>query len=189
MGLFISCIYIFNVTVYFYRQPFRMYLPLFKIWRPAGVGGRLRRRAGCRPLHLLQDPVQAQPRPRVIKQSRHRTRWRVFHINGFNRWRVYQMSTQWYWVDIWFHIKGTKSVHSFNGDYLSFPEGTGSRGYLSHEIPSRWLVYSKSRKQLLHRKNLLYDTSCTCLYMKFFLCLAKPLLGRTTIAPTADSTS
>ena len=34
-----------------------------------------------------------------------------------------------------FHIKGTKSVHSFNGDYLSIPEGTGSCGYLFHEIP------------------------------------------------------
>ena len=34
----------------------------------------------------------------------------------------------------WFHIKGTWSVHSFNGDYLSIPEGTGSCGYLFHEI-------------------------------------------------------
>ena len=37
----------------------------------------------------------------------------------------------------WFHIKGTWSVHSFNGDYLTIPEGTGSWGYLFHEIPSR----------------------------------------------------
>ena len=29
----------------------------------------------------------------------------------------------------------TWSVHSFNGDYLSFPESTGSCGYLVHEIP------------------------------------------------------
>ena len=35
----------------------------------------------------------------------------------------------------WFHIKGTTSVNSFNGDYLSIPEGTGSCGYLFHEIP------------------------------------------------------
>ena len=34
-----------------------------------------------------------------------------------------------------FHIKGTWSVHSFNGDYLSIPGGTGSCGYLFHEIP------------------------------------------------------
>ena len=34
----------------------------------------------------------------------------------------------------WFHIKGTLSVHSFNGDYLSVH--TGSWGYLLHEIPS-----------------------------------------------------
>ena len=33
-------------------------------------------------------------------------------------------------------LKGTWSVHSFNGDYLSIPEGTGSScGYLFHEIP------------------------------------------------------
>ena len=35
----------------------------------------------------------------------------------------------------WFHIKGTWSVHSFKGDYLSIPEGTDSCGYLFHEIP------------------------------------------------------
>ena len=35
----------------------------------------------------------------------------------------------------WFHKKGTFSVHSFNGDYLSIPEGTGSCVYLFHEIP------------------------------------------------------
>ena len=35
-----------------------------------------------------------------------------------------------------FHIKGTWSVHSLNGDYLSIPKGTGSCGYLFHEIPS-----------------------------------------------------
>ena len=34
-----------------------------------------------------------------------------------------------------FHIKGTWSVHSFNGDYLFIPEGSGSCGYLFHEIP------------------------------------------------------
>ena len=35
-----------------------------------------------------------------------------------------------------FHKKGIWSVHSFNGDYLSIPEDTGSCGYLFHEIPS-----------------------------------------------------
>ena len=32
-------------------------------------------------------------------------------------------------------MKGTWSVHSFNGDYLSIPVDTGSCGYLFHEIP------------------------------------------------------
>jgi len=36
----------------------------------------------------------------------------------------------------WFHIKGTWSVHSYNGDYLSIPKCTGSCGYLFHEKPS-----------------------------------------------------
>ena len=27
-------------------------------------------------------------------------------------------------------------------------------------IRDRWIVYTKSRKQLLHRKYLLYDTGC-----------------------------
>ena len=35
----------------------------------------------------------------------------------------------------WFHKKGTWSVNSVNGDYLSIPEGTGSFEYLFHEIP------------------------------------------------------
>ena len=38
----------------------------------------------------------------------------------------------------WFHIKGTWSVHSFNGDYLSIPKCTGSCEYLFREIPSMW---------------------------------------------------
>ena len=32
-------------------------------------------------------------------------------------------------------ISYKRSVHSFNGDYLSIAEGTGSCGYLFHEIP------------------------------------------------------
>ena len=35
----------------------------------------------------------------------------------------------------WFHIKGTWSVHLFKGGNLSISEGTGSCGYLFHEIP------------------------------------------------------
>ena len=31
--------------------------------------------------------------------------------------------------------KGTRSVHLFNRDYLSIPEGTGSCRYLFYEIP------------------------------------------------------
>ena len=31
-----------------------------------------------------------------------------------------------------------RSVHLFNGDYLSMPEGTGSCGYLFHEILGSW---------------------------------------------------
>ena len=33
------------------------------------------------------------------------------------------------------HIKGTWSVHLFNGDYLSIPETTGSCWSHFHEIP------------------------------------------------------
>ena len=43
----------------------------------------------------------------------------------------------------WFHIKGIWSVHSFNGDYLSIPEGTGSCGYLFQEIPGIMLYGGK----------------------------------------------
>ena len=40
----------------------------------------------------------------------------------------------------WFHIKGTWSVHSFNVDYLSISEGTGSCWYLFHEIPGTYML-------------------------------------------------
>ena len=39
--------------------------------------------------------------------------------------------------------KGTWSVHSFNGEYLSIPKCTGSCGYLFHEIPSIYTVEHK----------------------------------------------
>ena len=39
-----------------------------------------------------------------------------------------------------FYIKGTWSVHLFNGDYLSIPEGTGSCVYLFHEIPGSQIL-------------------------------------------------
>ena len=48
-----------------------------------------------------------------------------------------------------FHIKGTWSVHSFNGDYLSIPKGIGSRGYLFHKIPGikkMWIEQSNSKQ-------------------------------------------
>ena len=35
----------------------------------------------------------------------------------------------------WFRIKGTWSVHSFNGGYLSITEGIGSCVYLLQESP------------------------------------------------------
>ena len=35
----------------------------------------------------------------------------------------------------WFHLKGSWSVHSFNGDYLYILVHTGSWGNLFHEIP------------------------------------------------------
>ena len=59
----------------------------------------------------------------------------------------------------WFHIKGTWSVHSFNGDCIPIPEGTGSCGYLFHEIPcSSFATSIISKKNLLQKwnKNNLY---------------------------------
>ena len=51
-------------------------------------------------------------------------------INLFIQFNKY--FRQGYWKIL---IKCTLSVHLFNGDYLSIPEGTGSCGYLFHEIP------------------------------------------------------
>ena len=49
----------------------------------------------------------------------------------------------------WFHIKGTWNVHSFNWDYISTSEGTGS-GYLFHEIPgNKLLIFLKDMENSL----------------------------------------
>ena len=40
----------------------------------------------------------------------------------------------------WFHIKGTWSEHSFNGDYLSIPKCTGSCGYLFLNFLNFWYL-------------------------------------------------
>ena len=48
--------------------------------------------------------------------------------------------------DIW-------SEHSFNGDYLSIPESTGSFGYLFHEIPGTYYCHITNDLQttILHQ--------------------------------------
>ena len=63
----------------------------------------------------------------------------------------------------WFHIKGTWSVHSFNGDYLSISEGTGSCGYLFHEIPGR---LKQRRWVLLLQINILNPASLSIFFKK-----------------------
>ena len=62
----------------------------------------------------------------------------------------------------WFHIKGTLSVHTFNGDYLSIPEGRGSCGYLFHEIPG-----SSNRIVLEYNNNIIE----TIYSLSFFKCM------------------
>ena len=54
-------------------------------------------------------------------------------------------------VQFWnslFQIKGSWSVHSFNDDYLSIPEGTGSCGYLfMKSLVYKKLLWIKSKHQ------------------------------------------
>ena len=38
-------------------------------------------------------------------------------------------------------------------------------------LSDRWIVYAKSRKQLLHQKYLLYETSCNKLSYKYITCM------------------
>ena len=59
----------------------------------------------------------------------------------------------------WFHIKGSWSVHSFNGDYLSIPEGTGRCGYLFHEIPGIIIVDETIHLTLSIKWKLVTQTS------------------------------
>ena len=46
------------------------------------------------------------------------------------------------------------------------PIGGGSTKFV---LSGRWIVYTKSRKQLLHRKYLLYETGCIRLSIKYIL--------------------
>ena len=39
--------------------------------------------------------------------------------------------------------------------------GGGSTKFV---LSDRWIVYAQSRKQLLHRKYLLYETGCICVH-------------------------
>ena len=76
------------------------------------------------------------------------------------------------WTYSWFHIKGTWSVHSFNADYLSIPEGTGSCGYLFHEIPGMRIVsdLSKPKKPVffcIHPRNF-HDLLITLFVFSLF---------------------
>ena len=70
--------------------------------------------------------LDLQRTSRILRPPRHIPRWvssksteKLFPTVRYSR----------------FHKKGTRSVHLFNGDYLSIPEDTGSCGYLFHEIP------------------------------------------------------
>ena len=41
-------------------------------------------------------------------------------------------------------------------------------------LSDRWIVYTKSRKELLHQKNRLYETGC----IKVIICKQKALFGK-----------
>ena len=74
------------------------------------------------------------------------------------------LQIQWVWIKSrpvthsysWFHIKGTWSVHSFNGDYLSIPEGTGSCEYLFMKSPVLKCQINKNTK----KKGCMLPTKC-----------------------------
>ena len=51
------------------------------------------------------------------------------------------------------------SVHLFNGDYLSIPEGTGSCGYFFHEIPGSTLFFGFTHSVI---EKLIENTYNTC---------------------------
>ena len=60
----------------------------------------------------------------------------IIVLDVFSNWT--KIATKWHILCVfsysWFRIKGSWSVHSFNGDYLSLVH-TGSWGNLFHEIP------------------------------------------------------
>ena len=63
-----------------------------------------------------------------------------------SRYRVYTLIICTAKLDIQLisYIKGTISVHSFNGDYLSISKYTGSCEYLFHKIPSIIIIIRDS---------------------------------------------
>ena len=50
-----------------------------------------------------------------------------------------------------------------------------------YSVIHRWIVYTKSRKQL-HRKDLLYDTGCTC---SVYVCITAFSNGRPLYPPSS----
>ena len=71
----------------------------------------------------------------------------------------------------WFHIKGTLSVHFFNGDYLSIPKCTGRCGYLFHEIPGIWhnyfsFTWKNSTQKYKFKNKLIAKLIYICMHMQ-----------------------
>ena len=104
--------------------------------------------------------------------------------NAFSTFQIFIYDKQsfqsmfWFWFkthmfDIydWFHIIGTWSVHSFNGDYLSIHKCTCSCGNLFHELPSMFLkAWSQDQTKLAtettsgegSRKKIVWKTHIIC---------------------------
>ena len=104
-----------------------------------------------------------------LRDSWDRTQGSLTTYNMLHRRRRFKWNglyaTNFFYIIIklsysWFHIKGTWSVHSFNGDYLSIPECTGSCEYIFYEIPGSCIVYIKYRKKIVYAN--------VCLWKSFF---------------------
>ena len=64
--------------------------------------------------------------------------------------------------------------------------GGGSTKFV---LSDKWIVYTKSRKQLLHRKYLLYETGCISILCAWSNCPIELMSGLTDAGPATDKRS
>ena len=89
----------------------------------------------------------------------HNLHFFIFFYYILRIWKFGVLTIWWFSLAIFIYAVALGADVSFNnGCFIQMvPIGGGSTKFV---LSDRWIVFTKSRKQLLHRKYLLYETGC-----------------------------